>query len=113
MKQVFFLCYSLVVVVFLNSCSSSSSPNSTSAPGSLTGSVALGREIGGSSPINYANSSGVTVSLDGTSISTKTDSTGYWKLDNVAAGNYDVTITKAGFGLTRIYGVYIGGPGTA
>ena len=105
--------YSLVVLAALSGCSSSSSPSSTTSPGSLSGIVSLGREVSGSSPMRYVNSSGVTVSLDGTSISTQTDSSGYWKLTNVAGGNYDVTITKPGFGLTRIYGVYIGGPGTA
>ena len=80
--------------------------------GALTGVVSLGSEWT-SSPLNFPNSAGVTVALDQTALSTTTDSTGFWKFDNVPAGNYDVTISKSGFGLIRVYGFTVEGPGTA
>ncbi|MEP7233681.1 MAG: carboxypeptidase-like regulatory domain-containing protein [Ignavibacteriota bacterium] len=114
MKQTLLSFCVLVLIAVVSGCTStnSSNPNSTtSLNGSITGTVSLGRELG-SSPNTFSSSAGVTVSLDGTSLSATTDSSGFWKLDNVPSGNYDVTITKSGFGLTRNYGVAISGPGT-
>ncbi len=102
----------LILSELLASCTQSNNPSNEQS-GSITGVVTLGTELNGSSPRAYPSSAGVDVALDSTSFSTVTDSTGFWKFNNVPAGNYDVTISKAGFGLTRVYGVSIEGPGTA
>jgi hypothetical protein len=114
MKRALLSICSVILLVAVSGCDSVSvnSPAS-SMPGSITGVVSLGKQLDAHSPNNFANSAGVTVSLDGTSLSTITDSSGFWKFDNIPSGNYDITITKSGFGLTRMYGVAVGGPGTA
>lgn len=50
--------------------------------------------------------SGVTVSIDQSTVSTKTDQLGKWKLDSIPFGTYDLVIAKAGYGTTRIKGLY-------
>jgi hypothetical protein len=60
-----------------------------------------------------STSAGVTVSLDGANYTTQTDSAGFWEIGNVSPGNYNVTVSKTGFGLIRAYGVTIEGPGMA
>ena len=42
--------------------------------------------------------SGVTVQLDNTNFQTTTKTDGSWEIDNVPAGQYDVSATKTGFG---------------
>jgi carboxypeptidase family protein len=111
MKQALVSFCIVILLVVVSGCSNVNSP--VTVDGSITGVVSLGNEIGSSSPNPFTSSAGVSVSLDGTSLSTVTDSSGFWKFDNIPSGNYDVTITKSGFGLTRIYGVTVGGPGTA
>ncbi len=104
--------FAIVAVLAFSSCRDQlNGPNSTASAGTLTGTVTLGSEWG-FSPGALGSSAGVTIVLDNTSLSTTSDSTGYWKLENVPAGNYDVTISKFGFGLTCIYGVTVQGPGT-
>ena len=111
MKQLLGSFCLIILFAVVSGCSTPNSP--ASSGGSITGIVTLGSQIGTSSQKTFASSAGASISLDGTSLSTLTDSSGFWKIDNVPAANYDVTITKSGFGLTRIYGVAIGGPGTA
>ena len=104
--------FTLVFLGALYGCSGSTSSLVNIQNGALTGVVSLGSEWG-SGPLNFSSSAGVTVALDSTTFSTMTDSAGFWRLNNVPAGNYDVTISKSGFGLFRVYGVTIEGPGTA
>jgi hypothetical protein len=113
MKKALLSFYIFILFVAVSGCTNSNVNSPASINGSITGVVSLGSEFKGSSPNTFASSSGVSVSLDGTSFSTLTDSSGFWKFDNVPAGNYDVTIAKSGFGLMRTYGVAVGGPGTA
>lgn len=93
--------------VLLGSCKSN--PVTTIPNGSINGTVTL---VGnGTGPLS--SSAGVTAALDGTNYSAQTDSNGFWHIDNVAPGNYDVVVSKAGFGACRVYGVTVEGPGTA
>ena len=100
----------LFVLVFgqlLMSCKQASNPSSVQ-PGSVTGVASLWDSAG-----PMASSVGVTVALDNSNYSTQTDATGFWKIDNVSPGNYNITVSKSGFGLCKAYGITIEGPGTA
>ncbi|GEM_PF-3195608 len=95
----------LFAVVF-TSCKQSGSPGST---GSVEGTVTLV-----DSAFNRLGSSaGVTVALEQSKYSTQTDASGHWRIDNVTAGNYNVALSKPGFGSLTAYGVTIAGPGTS
>ncbi len=100
--------------VLLASCCWFCSCKSTSVAsdvtdGSLTGAVTIDGTTG--SP--DSNSEGVSVALDGTNFTTQTDSTGFWRIDNIKGGNYDVVVSKAGYGICRFYGITVEGPGIA
>ena len=60
----------------------------------------------------YPNSSGITVSLEGTTMSTMTDSTGWWKLQDITTGTYNIIFEKIGFFSKKIYSVQFVGGGT-
>src|ERR1035441_7339748 len=62
---------------------------------------------------NVTPFSGITVSLDGTNISSVTDDSGYYELDNVPSGTYNVTLSKPGYGSIRWYGREVQGGGNA
>src|SRR5579872_2346899 len=91
--------------LFLASCKQTSDPG-TLQPGSITGVVSLW-----DSAEPLGSSAGVTITLDNSSYTTLSDSTGHWTIANVAPGNYNVTVSKAGFGLCRAFGVTVEGPG--
>lgn len=48
--------------------------------------------------------SGVTVAIDGSTSTTKTDATGAWHMDNVGVGRRDITFTKSGFTTVHVLG---------
>lgn len=50
----------------------------------------------------YSDRSGVQVSIDSTSYSTMTDSLGWWQIADVPPGTYDISITKTGFGYSKV-----------
>jgi hypothetical protein len=93
---------------FLASCGKTSSPSDVQA-GSVSGVTVLVDSVGN----RLSTSAGVSVSLDGSNYTTQTDSAGFWEIGNVSPGNYNVTVSKTGFGLIRAYGVTIEGPGMA
>ncbi len=95
-------------IVILGGCSQTSTPGNVSS-GAIRGSVSLVDETGQMLP-NFA---GVTITLDSTSFSTTTDSTGGWYITGIPAGNYDVTISKPGFGFAYATAIPIAGPATA
>jgi len=100
----------LFVLVFgqlLSSCKQNSNPTDVQ-PGSVTGVASLWDSVG-----PMASSAGVTVVLENSNYTTQTDATGFWKIDNVSPGNYNITVSKSGFGLCKAYGVTVEGPGTA
>jgi hypothetical protein len=110
-RRVYPLASILFILVFsqlLVGCKQTSSPSGIQ-PGSITGAV----QLWGNGEFPLPSAAGVTVSLDSSSYTTQTDSTGLWKIDNVAPGNYNVTVSKSGFGLCHAYGVTVEGPGTA
>lgn len=53
-----------------------------------------------------ADKSGVTVSIDNSTVSTKTGIDGKFQLDSIPAGTYDISYSKEGFGTGKIMGLY-------
>jgi hypothetical protein len=68
--------------------------------GTLTGTVVLQDSWAATLP----DFSGVTVSVDGLSLSAVTDTAGSWRIDGVPVGKHDVVFKKATFGTGRIAG---------
>lgn len=53
---------------------------------------------------------GVTVMLEGTPFTTKTDALGRWKMDNVPSRSYNIVFEKEGFGYTKLFSFsFLGG----
>lgn len=50
--------------------------------------------------------SGVTVSIDNSTVSTQTGADGKWTLDSIPYGTYDISYTKQGYGTGKIMGIY-------
>ena len=74
--------------------------------GTLTGLVVLTDTNG----VQPTNRSGISVSIDGTSLSTTTDSTGKWTFNSLSTGTYAITISKNNYGMTkRINFQFVGG----
>lgn len=67
-------------------------------PGTLQGYIVLNDTTG----YRYSDRSGVQVSIDSTSYSTMTDSRGWWQIANVPPGTYDISVTKTGFGYSKV-----------
>src|SRR5262249_51881701 len=86
------LCSFLGMTILPLSCGRDgiSSPSGTA----LSGTVALKDAWGN----DLADSSGVTVSIDGLSLKAVTDKNGSWHIDDVPAGRYNIILTKATFG---------------
>jgi hypothetical protein len=50
--------------------------------------------------------SGVTVSIDNSTVSTQTGADGKWTLDSIPYGTYDISYAKQGYGTGKIMGIY-------
>ena len=100
-----------VVLVLLLACNKNSNQHSITVPdviqaekrrGNITGAIQLvdldGKII--------QDASGVTVTIDQSSVSAQTVANGSWKLDSIPFGTYDLSISKAGYGTAKIMGVY-------
>lgn len=69
-------------------------------------------------PVDYmgrpvSDKSGITVSLEGTSISANSDKTGKWTLSNVPAGVYNISFSKSDYSTNKIVAYQFVGNGTA
>jgi hypothetical protein len=96
----------LTVLMIIVGCRGEIGPVGPSLSGSITGTVMLFNSDG-SMPVDR---SGVTVSIQGSSLSTTTDSLGLWTINNVMTGTYTITETKPGYGISEQQGfVFVGG----
>jgi Carboxypeptidase regulatory-like domain len=96
----------ITVLILIAGCKGDTGPAGPSQTGSITGFVTL-INSDGSLP---ANRSGVVVSIQGTSLSTMTDSLGQWTISNVTTGTYTIAATKPNYGMTEQQGVqFLGG----
>ena len=74
--------------------------------GILSGDVELVDEYG----LKLADYGGVSVSVEGTSYTTTTNSEGYWRFDELPAGTYILKFTREGFAENRLYNQqFVGG----
>jgi Carboxypeptidase regulatory-like domain len=106
-KGIILFCMFCIGLVSISGCSGSSDSSSSSLSGSLAGSVAL--YLSDATP---TTPSGVTVSIQGTSFSTTTDSSGHWTISGLNQGTYTVIYTKPGYGMSEQQGVQFVGGGT-
>lgn len=102
-----------IALILLLACNKNSNQHSITVPdviqaekrrGNISGAIRL-FDMDGKS---IADGSGVTITIDQTNVSTQSNSQGKWTLDSIPFGTYDLTISKAGFGTSRIMGLYHG-----
>lgn len=89
-----------------------SGPTGPSGP-SLTGNISGLVTLTDSNGVQPVNRSGVTVSIEGTSFSAVTDSTGRWQINSVTTGNYTIDISKNTYGMSKIQNYQFVGGGTS
>ncbi|WP_439505169.1 carboxypeptidase-like regulatory domain-containing protein [Sediminibacterium sp.] len=99
-----------IILIYIG-CSKNSSTNSIPVPNlvlaqqnraNIQGMIVLYDEEGS----RQADMSGVTVSIDNSSVSTQTGPDGKWKLDSIPYGTYDISYAKEGYGTGKIMGLY-------
>jgi len=90
-------------VLLASGCKNSSNPTTTSGAGSstLAGNVVSYSADG----LRILDSSGVSVTVEGTSFTTTTDHNGNFSIDGIPAGVYNIIFTKPGFD-SMIYPVH-------
>lgn len=102
-----------ISLLLLLACNKNSNQHSITVPdviqaetrrGNIAGTIGL-YDMDGKA---IADGSGVTITIDQTNVSTQSNSQGKWTLDSIPFGTYDLTISKAGFGTSRIMGLYHG-----
>jgi len=100
----------LTILISVAGCKSTSNPAALQGTGSstLTGTVTSLSADG----IRTLDSSGVSVTLEGTSFATTTDHTGSFTIDGIPAGVYNIIFTKSGFDSTIYPGHHLLGEGT-
>jgi hypothetical protein len=100
----------LLIILYIG-CSKDSSNNSITVPNlilaqqnraNIQGLIVLYDEDGN----RQIDMSGVTVSIDNSTVSTKTETDGKWKLDSIPYGTYDISYSKDGYGTGKIMGLY-------
>ncbi len=85
----------ITMLAWMGGCKTTTSPGMT---GSFAGMVMLSDTTG-----IIADFSGTTVSIDGTSFITSTNSIGQWIISGVPEGQYNITASKPGFGTFHWY----------
>jgi hypothetical protein len=100
-----------IALLLLLACNKNSNQHSMVVPdvvqaekrrGNIIGSIRL-VDMDGKS---LEDGSGVKVTIDQTNVSATSNGNGKWSLDSIPFGTYDLTLSKPGFGSTRIMGVY-------
>lgn len=100
-----------IALLLILACNKTSNQHSITVPdviqaekrrANITGSIRL-FDMDGKAMVD---GSGATVTIDQTNVSTQTNSAGKWTLDSIPFGTYDLTISKPGFGSSRIMGLY-------
>jgi hypothetical protein len=118
MKKIQLIGLALLAAVTLSNCKKDAPAGPTGPPGNagpaltgnLKGHITLWDQFNGRI---LANQAGDTVSIDGTSLKTTTDSTGYYVFAGISTGTYNLTITKPGFGMMKSQNIeFVGGGDT-
>lgn len=100
-----------IALVLLLACNKNSNQHSITVPDVIQAEKRRGNISGGIQLYDVdgkilVDASGATITIDQTNVSTQTNSTGKWTLDSIPFGTYDLTISKPGFGSSRIMGLY-------
>ena len=90
----------LLSIVFLFSCKKDNSNVPVITTGKITGSVTLYNERSNT----LSSSEGMTVSIDGTILSTVTNASGSYQFENIPNDIYNLTFSKPGFGTFKLFG---------
>jgi len=96
MKSVLFTIFLAGLAAFIVSCKGNDGAQGPAGP-TLTGSLSGYVYLVDQNDNLLTNRSGVTVSIGGTNLSTTSDSTGKWTLNNVSTGVYQITFSKSGY----------------
>jgi len=110
LKIVYYLLFFTISTIILG-CKGDTGPIGPGGPslsGTITGLVNLIDTNG----VQPANRSGISVSIDGTTKSAVTDSTGKWTINALTTGIYAITISKANYGMTKHINLQFVGGGT-
>jgi hypothetical protein len=100
-----------ILIVLAMGCGKDSGNNSIAVPdvvlaqqnrANIQGMILLYDEEGN----RQTDMSGVTVSIDNSTVSTNTGIDGKWTLDSIPYGTYDISYTKQGYGTGKIMGLY-------
>lgn len=95
-----------LISLFVSCLTGPTGPAGPSLSGALSGYIVLVNSDG----FQPANRGGVSVSLDPTSLSAQTNSTGKWIIPDVKTGTYNLTYSKSGYGISKSIGTqYVGG----
>jgi hypothetical protein len=92
--------FAVAVLAWMSGCKTVTSPGMT---GLFAGRVALIDSTQIALAVALSDFSGATVSIDGTTFSATTDSSGQWEISGVPEGLYNITATKSGFGTFHWY----------
>jgi len=100
-----------IALLLLLACNKNSNQHSIIVPDLVQAEKRRGNIIGGVRLFDLdgkmlQDASGVTITIDQSKVSTQTNALGKWTLDSIPFGTYDLTISKPGFGTSRIMGVY-------
>ena len=100
-----------VVLVLLLACNKNSNQHSIIVPDVIQAEKRRGNITGAIQIIDLdgklvQDASGVTVSIEQSTVSTKTQPNGRWTLDSIPFGTYDISISKPGCGIAKIMGIY-------
>jgi|SRR6185437_9779802 len=96
------------VILFFSSCHKTTTDQLPTPASAVMGRVALYDSTNKTQP----NCKGVTVSIDGTSYTTTTDSTGKYAFENVPQTKYTFTYSKAGYSTHKDYAIDLTGSKT-
>jgi hypothetical protein len=100
MKNLLAVLFALSVITSFAGCRDDEDPASTlGSTGKISGTVALFESEDLS---RLSDASGATVSVEGTTLSTITGSSGQWEIPDLPAGIYNIIISKPGFDTSRL-----------
>jgi len=100
-QKLILFCTTLAALILIVGCKGDTGPAGSSGPfitGSVSGFVSL-VQTDGTLP---ANQSGAMVGIQGTSLSTTTDSIGKWTINGLTTGTYTVNYSKSGYGSSEL-----------
>ena len=113
MKPIHAPLFALLLLSLASGCTTESPVSSVSST-PLTGTLKGRVQFGSMDRADYPMAPGAaTVSVEGTGISTTTDSLGRWQIDSLPAGTYDLSFTRSGFATRREVGFQFVGGGVA